>query len=62
MYVCGYPTRPAKVFSRESEKSIEDLFKNFYVSFGTTTSGVCPVKRQGFASSVRFNLIEMTLH
>ena len=57
-------TRPAllKFFRENLKKSIEDLFKNFYVSFGTTTSGVCPVKRQGFASSVRFNLIEMTLH
>ena len=60
----NYPTVPAsknylKLFVRESAKTIEDLFKNFYISLGTTTSGIFLVKSQGFAASVPFNVIEM---
>ena len=46
-------------FSENLQKIIEDLLKNIYVSFGTTPSGICLVKRQGFPSSVPFNVIEI---
>ena len=46
-------------FRENLQKIIEDLFKNFYISLGTTTSGICLVKSQGFACSVLFNVIEM---
>ena len=46
-------------FSENLQKIIKDLLKNFYFSFGTTPSGIFPVKRQGFASSVPFNVIEI---
>ena len=46
-------------FSKNLQKITEDLFKNFYVSFGTTTSCITLLKRQRFASSESFNVIEM---
>ena len=42
-------------FNEYLQKIIENLFKSFYLSFGTTASGICLVKRQGFASSVPVN-------
>ena len=52
-------TDPKLFFARICKKIIEDLFKNFHVSLGTTTSAICLVKSQGFASSVPVNVIEL---
>ena len=42
-------------FNENLQKILENLLKNFYLSFGTTASGICLVKCQGFASSVPVN-------
>ena len=48
-----------KLFFRENlQKIIEDIFKNIYVSLGTT-SDICLIKSQGFASTVPCNVIEL---
>ena len=57
MYVCGYPTDPAKKY--RSYTFLEDLFRNFYVSLGTATSRIFLQKIQRFANSVPFNMTEM---
>ena len=60
MYVCGYPTVPAKkyrprTFFRENlQKS-----KNFNVSLGATVSCIYLLKSQRFAFFVKFNAMEM---
>ena len=38
---------------------IGDMFKNIYVSLGTTISCICLLKSQRFASSEPFNEIKM---
>ena len=52
---------PKLFFARISQKLSNIFLKTFasYVSLGTTTSCVCLLKSQRFASSVPFNVIEM---
>ena len=52
-------TKPKFFFARICKKLSMTFFENVYLSSGTTTSGICLVKSQGFASSVPFNAIEM---
>ena len=44
---------------QKMQNIIEDRFKIFFVSSGTTTSCISPLKSQRFAPSVLFNVIEM---
>ena len=53
--------RPSlNIFYHENLPNIlEDLFENFYVSLGTTASCIWLLKRDRFATSASFNVIEM---
>ena len=59
-YVClRLPDRLGLFFLENLQTIIADLFKNFYVSLGTTTSCTCLLKSQRFALSVPFNVTDM---
>ena len=50
-------TGPKYFFVRICKNIIEDLFQNFSAFLGITTSCICLLKSQSFASSVPFNVI-----
>ena len=59
MFAVTRPSLLKSINPKICKKNIENLFKNIYVSLGTTTSSIFLLKSQGFVTSVPFNVIEM---
>ena len=52
-------TRPSLLKSTDPKLFFGENLRKMFVSLGTTTSCIGPLKSQGFASPVPFNVIEM---